>query len=284
MTSLILNGKQLAASNETTLRERALAAAEVLERSPKLATVLVGDDPASATYVKMKQRACQRMAVESMAVEIPASTPAADVYRAITEISDDPSVDGILVQHPLPSHVDTRTAFDSIAIEKDVDGVTSGGFGAMAMGAPAYAACTPAGIMELLEHNGVELSGKRALVIGRSPILGRPMALLLMHANATVTIAHSRTSNLAEEVRRAEIVVAAIGKPKFVRSSWISDGTVVVDAGFHPAERCGDVEIDDALIERVSAYTPVPGGVGPMTINRLITQTIMSAEKTARGL
>ena len=280
MPALILDGKQLAASNEIALRQRAVEVAGKLGRKPKLATVLVGADPASVTYIKMKQKACARMETGSLAVECSAEASTQEVCRTIEDLNKDPTIDGILVQHPLPQQ-DTRQVFDTIARHKDVDGVTSQGFGLMAMGGAAYAACTPAGIMELLEHHRIELAGKRALVVGRSPILGRPMALLMLHANATVTVAHSRTQNLEQEVRRAELVVAAVGIPQFIKADWISNGTVVIDAGFHPAQRCGDVELSDSLIARVAAYTPVPGGVGPMTINRLVAQTITSAERTA---
>jgi methylenetetrahydrofolate dehydrogenase (NADP+)/methenyltetrahydrofolate cyclohydrolase len=179
----------------------------------------------------------------------------------------------------VPSQIDERAAFDRISIAKDVDGVTTHGFGRMAMGERAYGSATPAGIMRILAHFDIPLEGKHAVVIGRSPILGKPMALMLLNANATVTICHSRTRDLPGLVRQADIVVAAVGKPKFVKGDWVKEGAVLVDAGYHP-EKCGDIDLD-AAAPRSSAYTPVPGGVGPMTINTLITQTVEAAELAA---
>ena len=194
---------------------------------------------------------------------------------------------GILLQHPVPSQIDERACFDAIALAKDVDGVTCLGFGNMAMGEPAYGSCTPQGIMYLLEKNGVELAGKHAVVVGRSAILGKPMAMMLLNANCTVTICHSRTQNLAELVKQADIVVGAVGKPELIKKDWIKSGAVVVDAGFHPRTHAdgtsggvGDIELT-GIEDIASSYTPVPGGVGPMTINTLIRQTVEAAEKAA---
>ena len=195
----------------------------------------------------------------------------------ISELNHNPDVHGILLQHPVPEQIDERACFDAISLEKDVDGVTCLGFGRMSMGEAAYGCATPKGIMRLLEHYRVELEGKHAVVVGRSAILGKPMAMMLLEANATVTICHSRTRNLPDLVKQADIVVGAVGKPEFIKADWIKDGAVVVDAGFHP-EKCGDIELAP-LVDRVSAYTPVPGGVGPMTINTLIFQTLQSGEK-----
>jgi len=186
-------------------------------------------------------------------------------------------VHGILLQHPVPAQVDERACFDAIALEKDVDGVTCLGFGRMSMGEEAYGCATPKGIMRLLEAYDIELSGKHAVVVGRSPILGKPMAMMMLEANATVTICHSRTQNLAEHIKQADIIVGAVGKPEFIKAEWIKDGAVVVDAGYHPGG-VGDIEMTP-LINRVAAYTPVPGGVGPMTINTLIYQSVDSGEK-----
>ena len=274
----MLDGKAVAAETEAELTDRVAALTQRTGgRTPVLATVLVGDDPASATYVRMKGNACRRIGMDSLAVELPADTTTEQLLAKLDELNDDPDVHGILLQHPVPSQVDERVAFDRIATAMDVDGVTTHGFGRMAMGAPAYGSATPAGIMRLLDHYGIDPSGQHAVVIGRSPILGKPMAMMLLNRDATVTICHSRTRDLPSLVRQADLVVAAVGRPRFVEADWIKDGAVVVDAGWHPAERCGDVDLEPVL-DRVSAYTPVPGGVGPMTINTLIYQTVASAE------
>jgi len=274
---LVLDGSALAKAAEAEIAERVAAVVAVTGRTPILATILVGDDPASATYVRMKGNACRRVGMESRAVTLPASTSTDELLATIDELNANPDVHGILLQHPVPDQIDERAAFDRIAITKDVDGVTSHGFGRMAMGEAAFGSATPAGIMRLLEHYGVELRGKHAVVIGRSPILGKPVALMLLNADATVTVCHSRTVGLADIVRQADVVVAAVGRPRFVAADWIKDGAVVVDAGFHPAERVGDVDLEGGA-GRTSAYTPVPGGVGPMTINTLIMQTLEAAE------
>jgi methylenetetrahydrofolate dehydrogenase (NADP+)/methenyltetrahydrofolate cyclohydrolase len=238
----------------------------------------VGDDPASATYVKMKGNACRRVGMDSRAVHLPSETTTAELLAKIEELNAEPEVHGILLQHPVPSQIDERACFDAIALSKDVDGVTCLGFGRMAMGEPAYGCATPQGIMRLLAHYEVPIEGRHAVVVGRSPILGKPMAMMLLQQNATVTICHSRTRDLPALVGQADILVGAVGKPEFIRADWVKDGAVVVDAGYHPGG-IGDVELGP-LVERVSAYTPVPGGVGPMTINTLIMQSVESAEKS----
>lgn len=279
MPAQILDGKALAKKTEQELAQRV---ADLKARSngqaPILATILVGDDPASATYVKMKGNACQRIGMESLRIELPASTSTDELLAKIDELNNDPNVHGILLQHPVPEQIDERRCFDAISLEKDVDGVTCLGFGRMSMGEEAYGCATPKGIMRLLEAYDIELEGKHAVVVGRSAILGKPMAMMLLGANATVTICHSRTKNLPELVRQADIVVGAVGRPEFIKADWIKDGAVVVDAGYHP-EKVGDIELEP-LVDRVSAYTPVPGGVGPMTINTLIYQTVESGEKS----
>jgi methylenetetrahydrofolate dehydrogenase (NADP+)/methenyltetrahydrofolate cyclohydrolase len=278
MTALILDGKTLAASWEEQLTERVSALKNRSNgRTPILATILVGDDPASATYVKMKGNACRRVGMDSLAVEMPGSTSTEQLLAKIDELNNDPNVHGILLQHPVPEQIDERACFDAIALHKDVDGVTCLGFGRMAMGEDAYGCATPKGIMRILEHYKIDIEGKHAVVVGRSAILGKPMAMMLLEANATVTICHSRTRNLPELIKQADILVGAVGKPEFIKADWIKDGAVVVDAGYHPGG-VGDIELAP-LIERVSAYTPVPGGVGPMTINTLIFQSVDSGEK-----
>ncbi|MCX2840261.1 bifunctional methylenetetrahydrofolate dehydrogenase/methenyltetrahydrofolate cyclohydrolase FolD [Microbulbifer thermotolerans] len=282
MSALVLDGKALAQKTEQELSARVAALKEKSGgQTPILATILVGDDPASATYVKMKGNACRRIGMDSLQVEMPASTTTEQLLAKIEELNGNPNVHGILLQHPVPSQIDERACFDAIALDKDVDGVTCLGFGRMAMGEEAYGCATPKGIMRLLEAYGIEIAGKHAVVVGRSPILGKPMAAMLLNANATVTICHSRTRDLAEHIRRADIVVGAVGKPEFIKSDWIKDGAVVVDAGYHPGG-VGDIELAP-LVDRVAAYTPVPGGVGPMTINTLIYQSVESGERKIGG-
>lgn len=280
MAGLVLDGKGYAKELEAELQERV---AKLKQRSgaepPILATILVGSDPASATYVKMKGNACRRVGMESLAVELGEETTTAELLAQIDALNANPRVRGILLQHPVPQQIDERACFDRIALEKDVDGVTSLGFGRMALGEPAYGSATPAGIMRLLRRYGIKIEGREAVVVGRSPILGKPMAMMLLAANSTVTMCHSRTKNLPEIVGRAEILVGAVGRPEFIRANWIRDGAVVVDAGYHPGG-VGDVELAP-VIGRCAAYTPVPGGVGPMTIATLIAQTVEAAEKAA---
>lgn len=278
MSALVLDGKALAQKTEEELSTRVAALKEKSSgQTPILATILVGDDPASATYVKMKGNACRRIGMDSMQVELPSSTTTEELLEKIEELNANPNVHGILLQHPVPEQIDERACFDAIALEKDVDGVTCLGFGRMAMGEEAYGCATPKGIMRLLEAYNIEFEGKHAVVVGRSPILGKPMAAMLLNANATVTICHSRTKDLADHIRRADIVVGAVGRPEFIKAEWIKDGAVVVDAGYHPGG-VGDIELGP-LVDRVAAYTPVPGGVGPMTINTLIYQSVDSGEK-----
>ena len=271
-----LDGKSLSQSTEQELAERVLTIKNQKGFVPILATVLVGSDPASGTYVKMKGNACERIGMKSLKVELDENTTTDELLLEIDELNSNPEVHGILLQHPVPDQINERLCFDAIDTRKDVDGVTSLGFGKMAMGEPAFGSCTPQGIMRLLEEYDIEISGKHAVVVGRSPILGKPMAMMLLNKHATVTICHSRTKNLKEHVLKADIVVGAVGIPKFIQSDWVKDGAVVIDAGFHP-EKCGDIDLEP-LIDRCYAYTPVPGGVGPMTINTLILQTVEACE------
>ena len=281
MAGLVLDGKAYSKELEAELlvRVQKLKQKSGTEDPPILATILVGADPASATYVKMKGNACRRVGMESLSIALPEETTTAQLLAQIDELNTNPRVRGILLQHPVPKQIDERECFDRIAVEKDVDGVTSLGFGRMAMGEPAYGSATPAGIMRLLRRYGIEVAGREAVVVGRSPILGKPMAMMLLAANATVTICHSRTKNLPEVVHRAEILVGAVGRPQFIKADWIRDGAVVIDAGYHPGG-FGDIELAP-VIDRCAAYTPVPGGVGPMTIATLIAQTVEAAEKAA---
>jgi methylenetetrahydrofolate dehydrogenase (NADP+)/methenyltetrahydrofolate cyclohydrolase len=278
MAGTVLDGKALAKHIEETLSERVQRFKDLSHGvMPTLATILVGDDPASATYVRMKRNACKRVGMGSSRIELVPETTTEELLAHIERLNHDPEVHGILLQHPVPSHIDERRCFDAICIDKDVDGVTCHGFGRMAMGADAYGSATPAGIMRLLYHYNIPITGKHAVVVGRSPILGKPLAMMLLNAHATVTICHSRTQHLPALVQEAEIVVGAVGKPEFIKGPWIADGAVVIDAGYHPGG-VGDVELS-AVVDRCTAYTPVPGGVGPMTIAMLLTQTLAAAEK-----
>lgn len=278
MTALILDGKALAKKTEgelslriTTLKEQNNGA------TPILATILVGNDPSSATYVKMKANACCRIGMESLKVELPMNTSTQQLCEKIYELNNNPNVHGILLQHPVPSQINERMCFDAIDISKDVDGVTCLGFGKMSMKEEAYGCATPKGIMRLLKAYDIGIEGENAVIVGRSPILGKPMAMMLLNKNATVTICHSKTKNLPEIVSNGDIVVGAVGRPEFIKSDWIKDGAVVIDAGYHQGG-IGDIELSP-LTDRVRAYTPVPGGVGPMTINTLINQTVEAGER-----
>ncbi|MFG2348935.1 bifunctional 5,10-methylenetetrahydrofolate dehydrogenase/5,10-methenyltetrahydrofolate cyclohydrolase [Streptomyces phaeochromogenes] len=260
--------------------ETAKRAADLAERTgvaPCLATVLVGEDPASVTYVRMKQNRSRKAGIESRHVALPAGTSTAELIGTLTELSADPTVHGILLQHPMGHHIDERAAFEAIAPEKDVDGVTLASFSAMSFGLPGFASCTPGGIMRLLDEYDVDPAGKRAVVVGRSAILGKPVGMLLLGRDATVTYCHSRTADLSAVVREADIVVAAVGRPRLIRGEDIKPGAVVVDAGYNPGN-IGDVDFDGAR-ERASLITPVPGGVGPMTIATLLAQTVEAATR-----
>lgn len=282
MKTVMLDGKAVAQRVEAELAQRvAVLKSRANGITPILATILVGDDPSSATYVRMKGNACRRVGMSSMAIELPASTTTAQLLEKIAELNRDSNVHGILLQHPVPGHIDERLCFDSISLDKDVDGVTCLGYGRMAMGERAYGSATPAGIMRLLDAYGIPLAGKHAVVLGRSPILGKPMAAMLLNANCTVTICHSGTHNLPDFVRQADIVVAAVGRPEFIKGEWIKDGAVVVDAGYHNTDKGGVGDIDmSGVLERCQAWTPVPGGVGPMTINTLILHTLDAGERS----
>ncbi len=277
MTPIILDGRLLARKFEAEFALRVKALQDISGQTPILATILVGEDPASATYVRMKGEACKRIGMDSLPIVLDDNTSTEQLLAVIDDLNANPDVHGILLQHPVPEQIDERLCFDRIAAVKDVDGVTCLGFGRMAMSEAAYGAATPKGIMRMLEHYQIPVEGQHAVVVGRSPILGKPMAMMLLNANATVTICHSRTENLPAQVRRADILVGAVGIPEFIRADWIKENSVVIDAGYHPGG-VGDIELEVAM-DRVHAYTPVPGGVGPMTINTLIQQTLESAER-----
>lgn len=278
MSAHIIDGRAVAAKILNRIGRETEQFTETYGRRPCLATVLVGDDPASHTYVQMKRNRCAEAGMESRYVELPCETTTAELVSEIKALSEDPTVDGILLQHPVPAHIDERAAFEAIAPGKDVDGVTMHSFAAMAFNERGFHSCTPGGILRLLDAYDVPLAGKDVVVVGRSPILGKPAGMLLLARDATVTYCHSRTSNLSDHVRNADIVVAAVGHPELIRGEWIKEGAVVVDAGYNPGN-VGDVEYSSAA-ERARLITPVPGGVGPMTIAVLLEQTLAAAKAT----
>ncbi|QTC43999.1 bifunctional 5,10-methylene-tetrahydrofolate dehydrogenase/5,10-methylene-tetrahydrofolate cyclohydrolase [Bacillus sp. V3] len=278
---LILDGKRVATEVKESLRLRVSALKEK-GIVPCLATVLVGDDSSSETYVKMKGNACRKIGMESRRIHLPKETTTRELLDVINELNSDDDVHGILLQHPVPKQIDERAAFEAISIEKDVDGVTSLGFGRTSFGFGEYPSCTPAAIMNIIDFYNVSVEGKHAVVIGRSPILGKPVSMMLLNRNATVTTCHSYTENLAEIVSQADIVVAAVGKPNFIKGEWVKEGAVILDAGYNKGN-IGDVDYDSCY-EKAGAITPVPGGVGPVTISMLLKQTVDSAEKSAKLL
>ena len=278
--AIVLDGKSLSQSMEKKLAKRVSIIKDKIGKNPKLATVLVGNDPASATYIKMKVNACKRIGMESIKIELPKETTTSELLDKIDKLNVNTEVNGIILQHPVPEQINERQCFNAINIEKDVDGVTCLGFGNMSMGESAYGSCTPIGIMRLLKHYDIEITGKHAVIVGRSPILGKPMAMMLLNENATVTICHSKTKNLTNHVKQADLLVGAVGIPKFIKSDWINENSVVVDAGYHP-ENCGDIDLDH-IKDKCFAYTPVPGGVGPMTIACLLKNTIECFKKTQK--
>ena len=276
MAAVILDGKKLALEIETELAGRVSRIIEKTGVQPVLATILVGSDPSSKIYVNMKGNACARIGLGTRKVELSESATTEELLGVIDGLNSDESVFGILLQHPVPRQIDERRCFNAIAPSKDVDGVTAAGFGSMALGEDAFVSATPGGIMSLLDHYGIQIEGKNAVVIGRSAILGKPAAMLLLNKNATVTVCHSKTHGLERIIREADIVVAAVGKPDFVKAEWIREGAVIVDAGYHPG---GIGDVVKSAYAASSAYTPVPGGVGPMTIATLMCQTVEAAER-----
>jgi methylenetetrahydrofolate dehydrogenase (NADP+)/methenyltetrahydrofolate cyclohydrolase len=282
MTAAIIDGKAIAAAWRDEL---AVEAAALRERGvvPGLGVVLVGDDPASQVYVRSKERAAAKVGVDTFDHRLPASTSTEKLLALVDELNGDPRVHGILVQLPLPDGRDTEAILDRIDPRKDVDGFHPENLGRLAQGRPRFVAATPSGCMKLLESAGAELAGARACVIGRSVMVGKPMAMLLTNANATVTLCHSRTRDLAEQVARADVVIAAIGRERFVRGEWIKEGAVVIDVGINRGDDGklrGDVEFETAS-QRARAITPVPGGVGPMTIAGLLANTITAAASSS---
>lgn len=282
MTARVIDGKAVAAriDERTVEGVRKLAGRGV---AVGLAVVLVGEDPASRTYVGMKERACDRLGIVSFDHRLPAGTTQADLEALVDRLNADPAVHGILVQLPLPSHLDPEPIIDRISDAKDVDGFGVGSLGRLVRGLPGLRSCTPAGVMEILHAYGVSIEGSRAVVIGRSTMVGKPMALLLLEENATVTICHSRTRDLAAVCREADIVVAAVGIPGLVRKDWVKPGAVVVDVGTSRVDGCLVGDVDFEGVSQVASWiTPVPGGVGPMTIAMLMSNTVSAADARSR--
>lgn len=280
MTASILDGKALAARITDELKPRTQRLAEA-GRRPGLAVVLVGDDPASEVYVRNKIRACEKVGVESLEYRLSAQTSEAELLERIEALNNDDAVDGILVQLPLPAQISSDKVIAAISPDKDVDGFHVASAGALMTGRPGFLPCTPYGVMKIIESAGYDLAGKHAVVVGRSNIVGKPQALLLLQRHATVTITHSRTPDLAQFLRQADVVVAAVGRAKLIKGEMLKPGCLVVDVGMNRDENgrlCGDVDFESAR-EVAGWITPVPGGVGPMTIAMLMTNTIEAAER-----
>lgn len=279
MPARIIDGKKIAAEIREEVRQRVLQLQKETGKVPGLAAVLVGDDPASASYVRSKTKACQEAGIYSRQITPPGDIPQADLLAIIRDLNDDPAIHGILVQLPLPSHMGERTILEAVDPAKDVDGFTFGSIGRLVENQARCVPCTPAGIIELLDREGVEIKGRRAVVVGRSEIVGKPVAFLLLHRHATVTICHSRTPDLAAETRRADILVAAVGRPRLITGAMVKPGAVVIDVGINRIEGklVGDVDFDSAS-QAASAITPVPGGVGPMTVAMLLKNTVRAFE------
>jgi methylenetetrahydrofolate dehydrogenase (NADP+)/methenyltetrahydrofolate cyclohydrolase len=280
----IIDGKAIAARmrQQIALDVAQLKAAGT---TPGLAVVLVGDDPASRVYVSMKEKACAEAGIYSDEHKLPAETTEAQLLALIDELNRNERIDGILVQLPLPKHIDESKVLEAISPKKDVDGFHPYNVGRLVTGNPLFQPCTPYGVMKMLEHAGVELAGKEVVVVGRSNIVGKPVALMCLAQHATVTLCHSRTKNLPEQVRRADVLIAAVGRPEMIKGEWIKQGAVVIDVGVNRVgekKLVGDVEFEAAK-ERASAITPVPGGVGPMTITMLLYNTVESAKRRAQG-
>ncbi len=283
--AVILSGKAVSAAEREIIRQKTAA---LVERgvTPCLAVIIVGCDPASQVYVRNKHKACEEVGFRSLVIEMSEQTTTEALLSKISELAADDGVDGILVQLPLPRHIDENAVISAIPPEKDVDAFTLPNVGAIMTGAPRFLPCTPAGIMKILEYGGISVDGKECVVVGRSNIVGKPMAMLLLAKNGTVTVCHSHTGNLAEVTGRADILVVAIGKPRFITADMVKPGAVVIDVGINRGEDgklCGDVDFE-SVSQVASAITPVPGGVGPMTITSLLSNTLASAERRAEKL
>ena len=279
MAAQLIDGKKISQQRIEAVAQAVKARQEKGLHTPCLAVVLVGDDPASTVYVRNKKLTCQKSGIESRSYELPSETTQDDLLKLVEELNGDPAVDGILVQLPLPAHIDSQAVLERIEPHKDVDGFHPYNVGRLVVKMPLMRPCTPKGVMTLLEAYGIDPKGKKAVVVGASNIVGRPQALELLLSRATVTICHSATQNLADEVAAADILVVGVGIPNFVKGEWVKPGAVVIDVGINRLDDgslCGDVEFDVAK-ERASMITPVPGGVGPMTIATLLENTVHAA-------
>lgn len=276
---LLIDGKKIS----TEIKDELKVTVEELKKQGVetcLAVIQVGNDPASSIYVRNKKRACAYVGIESLSYELPEETTEDQLVKLVKELNENDNVHGILVQLPLPKHINADTIIRTISPDKDVDGFHPESVGRLCIGEPGFVSCTPAGIIQLLKRSGIEIEGKECVVVGRSNIVGKPMSILLLRENGTVTITHSRTKDLKEVTGRADILVVAIGKPKFITADYVKEGAVVIDVGMHRNEEnklCGDVDFDD-IKDKVSAITPVPGGVGPMTIAMLMYNCVEAAK------
>ena len=276
---LLIDGKKIS----TEIKDELKVTVEELKKQGVetcLAVIQVGNDPASSIYVRNKKRACAYVGIESLSYELPEETTEEELVKLVKELNENDKVHGILVQLPLPKHINADTIIRTISPDKDVDGFHPESVGRLCIGEPGFVSCTPAGIIQLLKRSGIEIEGKECVVVGRSNIVGKPMSVLLLRENGTVTITHSRTKDLKEVTGRADILVVAIGKPKFITEDYVKEGAVVIDVGMHRNEEnklCGDVDFDDVK-DKVSAITPVPGGVGPMTIAMLMYNCVEAAK------
>lgn len=281
----IIDGKKISAEMKEELKER-VAQLKSKGKEITLAVIQVGNDPASTVYVGNKKKACEYIGIRSLAYELPEETTQEELLELVGELNRREDVNGILVQLPLPGHMNEDAVIQAISPKKDVDGFHPQNVGALSIGQPGFVSCTPSGIIQLLKRSGIEIAGKHCVVIGRSNIVGKPMAMLLLRENGTVTICHSRTKNLKEVAKQADILVVAIGRPKFITKEYVKEGAVVIDVGIHRMENkklCGDVDFDD-VAEHTSAITPVPGGVGPMTIAMLMNNCVESLSLSIGGM
>lgn len=278
--AVIIDGKKISGQIKDELKEKVSSLKEV-GKTGALAVIQVGEDPASSVYVRNKKNACAYIGIDSLAYELPENTTEDELLKLIDELNEKENVKGILVQLPLPRHINEDKVIQAISPRKDVDGFHPQSVGTMTIGEKGFVSCTPAGIIQLLKRSDIEIEGKNCVVIGRSNIVGKPMALLMLRENATVTITHSKTKNLPEICRQADILIVAMGKPRFIGAEYVKEGAVVIDVGIHRDENnklCGDVKFDE--VEPIaSAITPVPGGVGPMTIAMLMNNCVQSIEE-----
>ena len=281
--SLKLDGKKLSLEIEQRLKKDVCSGLIIAKRSPGLAVIRVGDDPASGVYVKNKEKACERIGIKSFLFHLNKNVSNEDVSELINELNNKNEIDGILLQLPLPNQLNSQELISNISPSKDVDGLHEVNIGKLLKGESALRSCTPAGIINLLKSQGINIEGKRVVVIGRSLLVGKPVSIMILNNNGTVTITHSKTKNLSQICNEADILIVAAGRPKFIDSSFIKEGAIIIDVGIHRLkssnnnafELCGDVKLED-VIHKVSAYTPVPGGVGPMTVTMLLVNTIFS--------